>query len=205
MHHLSDKLKPYHCLTNGDADRLAINKMKTVKIFLVMSLVVILNGCAVKRFESEIETSNFIVEETSKLGVYQALGQPHSVDTHKDSKLSVWYYFSGDVSLNPVTFVPYAGLLFGGVDVDFEITALRFSGERESLSNIGKFQVQRYVNQWARKEQIANSEEANKNVKAEVEKLGFNYDEELAKKVRFYHSLLPDHVPNFQSNSEKME
>lgn len=184
---------------------MAINKMKTVKIFLLMSLVVILSGCAVKRFESEIETSSFIVEQTNKLGVYQALGQPHSVDTQDDAKLSVWYYFSGDVSMNPVTFVPYAGLLFGGVDVNFEITALRFSSESESLSNISKFQVKRYVNQWARKEQIAKSEEANKNVKAEVEKLGFNYDEELAKKVRFYHSLLPDQVTQGHSNSETME
>ncbi|MNQ92071.1 hypothetical protein D3C85_1074790 [compost metagenome] len=85
--------------------------------------------------------------ETSKRGVHDIFGQPHTVNYVPATGETIWQYYQVTSRMNPTTFIPFLGLATGGNDLDIT-RADFFFDSKDVLLRTQREQRSKYVNQW---------------------------------------------------------
>ncbi len=116
--------------------------------------------------------------ETTKAQVFDAFGQPYDVTYEADSS-SKWTYYMTTLRMNPMTVIPFVGLVAGGSDVDARISNFWFDPAGAYLRNESRTKSA-YMNMWAGMATIANANDEAKRAKSEMNKLGLPFDEKKA-------------------------
>jgi hypothetical protein len=156
----------------------------------VISLILInLSGCATSvhgsRNLSDIGRYTSLQKSVStKKDVYIAFGQPHDTQ-YPDEKSSIWTYYQAKTSSSAATFIPFVGLLAGGVDSQTLTTAIVFdnNGLYERLTSKD---VKKTTNMWSgmsRAGELAKDDKKAERVKNEMLKLKLPFDEQIAKSM----------------------
>lgn len=85
--------------------------------------------------------------QTTKQGVYELFGQPHTVNYVETTGESIWQYYQVTSRMNPTTLIPFVGLATGGNDLDITRADFFFDA-RDTLLRTQREQRSKYVNQW---------------------------------------------------------
>lgn len=116
--------------------------------------------------------------ETTKTQVFAAFGQPYDV-AYSTENASTWTYYMSTMRMNPMTVIPFVGLVAGGSDVDARISKFWFDAEGLYQRNESRTKSV-YMNMWAGMATLANGNEEAARARAEMAKLGLPFDEKQA-------------------------
>ncbi len=121
---------------------------------------------------------------TTKKDVFISFGQPHDVQYAEDHA-SFWRYYQAKTSSNVATFIPFVGLLAGGVNSS-TMTATIFFDQEGKYQNLTTKDVSKSTNMWAgmaRGSALAKEDKKGERVKLEMDKMRLPFDEQIAKKM----------------------
>ena len=122
-------------------------------IFTAIACCSLLVACAPIQVGQQKIKDNSLSEvlvqrQVSKKEVYVRLGQPSDVRYSADkADASYWYYYAADFSFTPATYVPFVGLLAGGVDALVVQRIVSF--DKNKVQNIETKYYKTTKNQWA--------------------------------------------------------
>jgi hypothetical protein len=157
--------------------------MKNVILALTM---LALPACASNYGSQQVQNfgaySDLQKGQTSKLEVHDKFGQPHDVDYFSTGE-SVWTYFSVRMKTNAATFIPFVGLVAGGLDAD-TTTASFFFDMEDKFSKVETATKSKYVNQWVGMATVAAENDEMDRVSAEMEKYELPFDQEIAREMK---------------------
>lgn len=124
--------------------------------------------------------------KSEKTDVYISFGQPHEVVYGKpDPDTSYWEYYTANVQMSGVNYVPFIGLIFGGMNTNASTSTIYFD-KNGKFTRLETKSNSKYVNQWAGMAKGADRSQNDTKpdrVKPEMEKLGLPYDPVIAKGV----------------------
>lgn len=161
-------------------------------LFLIASIIssLLVSGCATT--ESGARNLSDIGRYTSlkqgfstKKDVFILFGQPHDVQ-HMDDKTSLWRYFQTKSSTSVATFIPFVGLVAGGVDSQTLITTIHFD-DRNNFSRLNTRDVKKTTNMWAglaRATELGANDQKGQRVESEMSALNLPFDKGLAQSMR---------------------
>jgi hypothetical protein len=156
------------------------------KLVALLSLTLLLSGCATNYGASQIQDfgrySSLDKGSTTKQGVYELFGQPHDV-TYLDSMESVWTYYSVNIRNNALTYIPFVGLLAGGLDTNASIASFFFDTS-QIFQKVQTSTKAQYTNMWVGMATIMADNSEMERVSEEMEKLDLPYDQQLARQMQ---------------------
>lgn len=159
---------------------------------LLMVCAAFLWGCVTIGNDAIDNPSKFLnIREgkSTKEDVYAVFGQPHDVEYSLDGTQSLWTYFKVETAPNGWSYVPYVGLLAGGVNKD-TTTLYLFFDTQSRLLRMQDTKKSEYENDWAGMARMAaqgNRDDRAEHVSREMAKIGKPFDEKLAHRVKFVH------------------
>lgn len=131
---------------------------------------------------------------TTKSDIYHSFGQPHDVAyTGGDSK---WVYYKIKSSIHGSTFVPFVGLITGGVNYDVHTSEFYFDA-RGTLSDVRSWNKLDYVNQWeGLSVGVVKALQDNRSarVEKEMDDLGKPFDPKITRQMQGIDVI--DHLPD---------
>jgi hypothetical protein len=169
---------------------LKISNKKNMKInfyrFFSIAIIMILSGCATTehgaRNLSDIGRYTTLQKGvTTKRDVYISFGQPHNVQ-YMQENTSLWRYFQSKTSSSAATFIPFVGLIAGGVDSQTLTTSINFD-ENNLYQSVTTDNTKKTTNMWALAGQTTDATAKIELVKNEMKFLKLPFDENLAKKM----------------------
>lgn len=154
--------------------------MKPLLIVVVLALAS--SACATRAGNDQInDFSKFQALEvgtTSKADIHREFGQPYDV-AYSETGESTWLYYMAVMRMNPLTVIPFVGLVAGGSDADARVAQFWFDAESKYQRNTSRTKSA-YVNMWTGLAQVANSNVEATRTRAEMEKLGLPFDQKQA-------------------------
>jgi hypothetical protein len=160
---------------------------KLLAIVILGSLL--LGGCAVSQHGARHLTdvgryTDLKKGVTTKKDIFISFGQPHDVQkTNENSTL--WRYFQANTSSSAATFVPFVGMVAGGVDSQTVTATFTFDIQGKYLS-VSTNTVNKTTNMWSlmgQAREAANADTKAERVRVELETLSLPFDANLAKRV----------------------
>jgi hypothetical protein len=147
-----------------------------------------LSSCAVNQGNSAIKDfgrfSDLQKGKSTKKDVYQGFGQPH--DVRYEGPSSQWTYYSIQSTMSPAAFIPFVGLVAGGLNNDIT-TADFFFDSKDTLLRYSTGQRAKFVNSFVGVAQGAasfSSAKQSDRVQAEMTKYGNPFDKKEASKAK---------------------
>ena len=113
--------------------------------------------------------------------MFAVLGQPHDVIICNAAGTDSWIYFDGVVNPDKLNGVPFAGLIFGGAAAVYDIHELVFDSATSRLNQSFATHVEQHLNNFEIAKAASKKSDVERNVKAEMELLGFEFDRKAAK------------------------
>lgn len=162
------------------------------RIYTLIGCIVassLLSGCASNIGNRQINDIGRYMSlekgKSDKRTVYATFGQPHDV-IYRPSGDSSWEYYYSKATVSGASFIPFVGLVAGGLNTDTTISRMLF----DSSGIFEKVETQSYVNyinQWAGIAESTNellTDTKHLRVEPEMQKLGFIFDPAVAKSVK---------------------
>ncbi|MDP3460039.1 MAG: hypothetical protein Q8S09_12275, partial [Hyphomonas sp.] len=157
--------------------------MKTALAAIGLAFI---SACASNYGSKEIQNfgaySNLEKGATTKAQVHSDFGQPHDVNYFETGE-SVWTYFSVKMNMNPATFIPFVGLVAGGMNTDTTIASFYFDSV-EHFQKVETSEKAKYVNQWVGMSAVAVKNDEMDRVAAEMEKHELPFDQDIARQMK---------------------
>jgi hypothetical protein len=156
----------------------------------LLLLLLLLAGCATygnKALDDPKKYLNLSEGVSTRHDVYAVFGQPHDVDYSNDKARCLWTYFKVESSPNAWAYVPYIGLIAGGVNED-TTKAYFFFDSDDRLIRTQTNKKSDSENSWvaeARMISQGNRDDRAAHVSAEMAKIGKPFDAKAAHKVKF--------------------
>lgn len=157
---------------------------------LAALFVVLLAGCATEGTPAIADHGLYMrlkLDQSTKADVHRLLSQPHDVIPSYDDRTS-WVYLRIDSRTNALTFVPIIGLVAGGSDERIQRTVMTFTPDGV-LRNVRSETRDRYMNTWAGLAVGVNAlatDEAESRVRAEMERIGVEFQRPNLKGIKAY-------------------
>jgi hypothetical protein len=156
---------------------------------LILSLVV-LNSCASVGTANLEDFGNYVTLKpgvTSKTNVFDTFGQPADViyEGPPSSSASKWTYVKADMHVSGWSYVPWVGLLFGGVSEDNMVAKINFDS-KGLFKSLNTEKDSNYTNQWlgiTREAYRAAKDPKAARVAEEMTRLGKPFDKKFARKL----------------------
>ena len=128
-------------------------KMRTKLVLLVgCALLLGTGGCTFKYGNRKLGTlRNYEALEKGvydKFGVYDQFGQPNDVTHTGQPELCHWFYYWAKMSMSGRSFIPYAGIAFGGYNTDSVICEFTFDSNDVMIGKDYKKDI-RHINDWS--------------------------------------------------------
>jgi hypothetical protein len=111
---------------------------------------------------------------TDKRTVHELFGQPQDVK-YLESGESAWTYYKVSMTMNPLTFIPFVGLVAGGSDANTTIATFFFN-TAQLFDKVQTSQKAQYVNMWVGMATIAANNDEVTRVSEEMKKLDLPFD-----------------------------
>ena len=165
-------------------------KMKFPRPVTLLLLLLLLAGCTTygnRTLEDPKKYLNLREGVSTKRDVYAVFGQPHDVDYSNDKTRCLWTYFKVESSPNAWAYVPYIGLIAGGVNED-TTKAYFFFDSDDRLIRTQTNKKSDSENSWvaeARMISQGNRDDRAVRVSQEMAKIGKPFDQKLAHRVKF--------------------
>lgn len=123
-----------------------------IRLFFVICLSVLVQGCATATMGTTATDNigNFLKLKpgvSSKYDVFELFGQPHDVVNAEGGSKSTWIYYQASMKSNPLTFVPFVGVVAGGMDKENTVVEIVFD-QTETFQDVTVAKSKDYVNQW---------------------------------------------------------
>ena len=140
--------------------------------------------------------------KSDKRAVYQGFGQPHDVwYTSGDSQ---WTYYNAQGSMNGASFIPFVGIVAGGMNTN-TTTADFFFDKKDRLINYSTAEKTKFVNSFVGVARGISSLSNNKpsgRVKEEMEKYEYPFDTKEALKAKDIGTIIGSD-PRGRNNASK--
>jgi len=157
---------------------------------ILFCVLTFLSGCASNIGNRNItDVGRFLNLEknkSSKADVYKEFGQPHDVEYTPGDSGSFWTYYFTKTTMNGATFVPFVGLVAGGLNTDTTVTDFFFD-QKGAYVKVGSSNKAKYVNSWvglAKSAHELSTDKKAERVKVEMEKLKLPFDQKIANSVK---------------------
>jgi hypothetical protein len=161
------------------------------RVLLPVFTLALLSSCATignKSIDDPKKLVNIREGVSSKEQVYGSFGQPGEVDYSQDRTQSVWTYYKIDTSPTAWSYVPYIGIIAGGMNKDTTQVSF-FFGSGGKLLRMQTGKASDSTNSWVglAKETSHTRQEARRvtmaRVEQEMQRLGKPFDGKCAKQV----------------------
>ena len=161
---------------------------RSILLLLSCASIVTLCSCSVNQGNNSIKDFGRYSElqkgKSTKKEVHNVFGQPH--DVNHVSQSSRWTYYNLQSSMSGASFIPFVGLVAGGMN-DQITTAEFFFSANGNLQSYSTNEKTKFTNSFIGVGQGIASHMSNNQadrVKAEMSQLGLPYDELEARKAR---------------------
>ncbi len=140
-------------------------------------------------------------KEISKNEVFQSMGLPWDVLFEEKSGTTGWLYlYAEKVVSNPLTYVPYLGLIAGGGDVTV-FTRFYCFGRNDALFGTAMSEENMYKTIFSEYAAIFDDDAANERearLKSELKESGLAFDSEQLLHFEWVHWLRESQIPDFK-------
>lgn len=157
--------------------------MKVVNMVAVLAACAALGACATNVGNPSVNDFGLYQQlengQTTKRGVFDLFGQPHTVNYVEQTGESVWQYYQVASRTNPTTYIPFLGLATGGTDLDIT-RADFFFDPQDVLIRSSRSERSRYQNQWLGMADAMTPSGQVAAVEAEMKKLELPFDRQEA-------------------------
>jgi hypothetical protein len=156
---------------------------------IILSLVV-LNSCASVGTANLEDFGNYVGLKpgvTNKTNVFDTFGQPADViyEATPSNSPSKWIYVKADMHVSGWSYVPYVGLLFGGVSEENMVAKIKFD-QKGYFKSLNTEKDTNYTNQWlglTREAYRAAKDPKATRVAEEMSRLGKPFDKKFARNL----------------------
>lgn len=152
-------------------------------------------GCVSNRGSSELRDENTLqkisIGTTTKLGVFDLLGQPHNVNVLAESVQSEWIYFSERSYVHWASLIPVVGYLSSGTQSNKVVARITFNPDG-TVSDLIVTDANTYLNSWVALHRVTDTDlnPSTNHIQVEMQYLGLPFDEEAAAVNLLYMDLL---------------